>query len=111
MYFLTLFVSTGRLLDRRDGRTLILVVAAALLAASTEFVDLAGPALDESCTDQASLDLGAATVALASSSRGREWLRRAILRDSSGCGASAAGGFLSPRPSLGALNARTLPGR
>ena len=90
MYLLTLFIFVRRLLDRRDGRTLVLVVAAAFLAASTEFADLAAPALDETCVDQASLDFGAATLALAASSAGREWLRRATARDINGCGASAA---------------------
>lgn len=70
-----LFAFVNRLLNQEDGLTLILVAAAAILAAGVELRDLAAPSLDESCADQASTDLGAATLAMASSFKGREWPR------------------------------------
>jgi hypothetical protein len=69
MYAMLILVH--RLLDRRDGRTLILAMAGAIVAATLELGVLADPGLDESRIDQASLDLGTAVLAMGTSFNGR----------------------------------------
>jgi len=62
-----LFILVHRLLDRRDGRTLIFAMAGAIVAATLELGVLADPGLDESRIDQASLELGTAVLAMGTS--------------------------------------------
>jgi hypothetical protein len=61
----SLFALIEHILRVKDGHTLLVVIAVAMLAATVEFEDLAAPDLDESSMDQASLALGEATLALA----------------------------------------------
>jgi hypothetical protein len=60
-----------RLLDRKDGRTLIFAMAGAIVVATLELGVLADPGLDESPIDQASLALGSAVLAMGASFDGR----------------------------------------
>jgi hypothetical protein len=66
-----MFILVHRLLDRKDGRTLILAMAGAIVAATLELGVLADPGLDESSIDQASLALGSAVLAMGTSFDGR----------------------------------------
>ena len=60
----SLFALIEHILRAKDGHTLLVVIAVAMLAASVEFQDLAAPDFDEASMDQASLALGEATLAL-----------------------------------------------